>query len=85
MHKVLKQERGNFNEKKNCVLGWKTAKEGGFFAVSKSALERVGFLLYDSDDPQTHKTTIQSEVQRVATIKKACLGKRNCVSDQKNV
>ena len=85
MHKVLKQERGNFNEKKNCVLGWKTAKEVGFFAVSKSALERFGFLLHDSDDPQTHKTTIQSEVQRVATIKKACLGKRTCVSDQKNV
>ena len=56
-----------------CVAAWKTAKEGEFFAVLMSALERFDFLLYDSDDLQTHKSTIQSDLQIVAAIKNACL------------
>ena len=47
------------------------------------ALKRFGFLLYDSDDPETHQIPAQSDVQRVGTIKKACLQKKNAFSTKK--
>ena len=80
-HKIITQldaqgvatERRQLYWEDICVVAWKMAKEGDFFAVLTSALERFHFLLYDSDDFQTHKSTIQSDVQLVATIKNACL------------
>ena len=47
------------------------------------ALKRFGFLLYDSNDPETHQIPAQSDVQRVGTIKKACLQKKNAFSTKK--
>ena len=35
-----------------------------------SALKHFGFLLYDSDDPETYQITAESDLQRGGTIKK---------------
>ena len=51
----------------------KKRQENGFYGVFKSALKRFGFLLYDSDDAQTHHQAAESEVQGAAATKKTIL------------
>ena len=67
--------------KKKSKLLWKKfavrAKgvKNGLSEVFISALKRFGFLLYDSDDPWTHKLAVQSDERRVATKEKEWFGK----------
>ena len=61
----------------------KTVKKIGFLGVSGSTLRRFGIELYDFDDAQARKIATQVGGQRIATIEKAILFKKNCVSSQK--
>ena len=41
-----------------------------FLGVCRSALKRFGFLLYDSDDAQTHHLAAQLDAPGAAALKK---------------
>ena len=63
----------------------KKHKKKGFFGVFRSALKRFGFLLYDSDDAQTHHLAAQLDASGAATLKKTILWKTNLRFEPKNV
>ena len=48
----------------------KKRQENGFYGVFKSALKRFGFLLYDSDDAQTHHQAAHLDVPGAEALKK---------------
>ena len=55
---------------KNIFRFWpKKVKKCFFFRFFRSALKRFGIWLCDTDDAQTHKTTVEVGWKRVATVK----------------
>ena len=71
---AAKVQKIKFIAKKNAFRA-KSVKKWPF-DVFMPAPKRFGFLLYDADDPETYQIPAESDVQRVWTTKKACLGKK---------
>ena len=49
-----------------------------------SALKQFGYLLYESDDAQTHNIAAQLDLQGVAVLKKALLNEKHLRFEPKN-
>ena len=58
---------------KKSLFGAKKPQKNGVFGVFRSALKHFAILLYDPDDAQTYRISVQLDAQDVPTIKRAVL------------